>query len=653
MNLRKVLKIVTGLLVAPSASAVLGCAACMLICSLSFPVLFETNDDIAIQTILSGALSGGEPEPHTYFINYFLGLLVASLFRLNGNVPWWYLTHVLVLGASICLFNYALVTIARRLFSKIGTPLLLTGAIFIDIILFCYPIVRMQFTTTPAVASGCAIVSIPLLFDSKIGSRTRLNLGIFHGILLLLSCWIRLQSGLIGLVFYALLFCTICMVGKSSGIVGYGDFSVLKPQSLVPILVCMLLLGATIACDKFAYQSEDWRAFSEINRQRSQFMDYPHPAFEESPDVYRAVGWSESDYELIRRWCFMVDSASLESFEEINEANPSAYTSGQFDWIAAWFWRAGVFSSLSSALSFSYFVLLFVCAAIFSRHRAMFISYTLSIAISFALLSYLSLLGRLIPRVASAVLFPSAMLAAGGLYAEKCLINVDPQRALPGRITSLSKMIALFFGAVCIVSSFLQDGGSGRILYFLLGLCLLSACALDSTNHPSTSAIYHVRLSLYIIALGLFALSSYLAHFSKLSTSNPQTLGQITLNEIHESLVSRLEADYKYIYIVPTTENSTTNPLVVSAPSNVFSWGGWTYYMPFQQDELNSIIPQAGLLSLRSLVDVANVRLVTSNSDNARLVGDYLNSVFSSEVICEACGRAGDYIIYRYRTQSS
>lgn len=51
-------------------------------------VYFETNDDRAINEILSGALTG-KPDGHAIFVNYLLGGVLAFLYSVAENIPWY------------------------------------------------------------------------------------------------------------------------------------------------------------------------------------------------------------------------------------------------------------------------------------------------------------------------------------------------------------------------------------------------------------------------------------------------------------------------------------------------------------------------------------------------------------------------------------
>lgn len=49
---------------------------------------YGTNDDMTMQKIASGYYDG-EPDGHTVFIRYVLGIIIASLFRFNPSFDWY------------------------------------------------------------------------------------------------------------------------------------------------------------------------------------------------------------------------------------------------------------------------------------------------------------------------------------------------------------------------------------------------------------------------------------------------------------------------------------------------------------------------------------------------------------------------------------
>ena len=56
------------------------------------------------------------------------------------------------------------------------------------------------------------------------------------------------------------------------------------------------------------------REFAAFNAARSRFMDYPKDTYSENPQLYEELGWSELVYRLASSWCFLPDEITAENF---------------------------------------------------------------------------------------------------------------------------------------------------------------------------------------------------------------------------------------------------------------------------------------------------------------------------------------------------
>ena len=63
--------------------------------------------------------------------------------------------------------------------------------------------------------------------------------------------------------------------------------------------------------------SKNGESFKAFNNARSQYMDYPHDAYEDNPQLYEDAGWDYDVYCMVNRWCFMDERVTEESFRQI------------------------------------------------------------------------------------------------------------------------------------------------------------------------------------------------------------------------------------------------------------------------------------------------------------------------------------------------
>ena len=68
-----------------------------------FSIRFETNDDVVMLMISSGAYSG-TPDYHLVFINVIYGLLLKALYTIFPNMEWY-----TILFALLHIFSFSLI----------------------------------------------------------------------------------------------------------------------------------------------------------------------------------------------------------------------------------------------------------------------------------------------------------------------------------------------------------------------------------------------------------------------------------------------------------------------------------------------------------------------------------------------------------------
>ncbi len=108
-------------------------------------IFFETNDDRIISEIFSGAMTG-VPEAHTYYVDYTLGFLLSSLYRITTAIPWY--GGMLVLFQFLCCFFIADAFLSRCRNKK--ALLFALSFIALTYAAEIYVIASIQYTSTAA-----------------------------------------------------------------------------------------------------------------------------------------------------------------------------------------------------------------------------------------------------------------------------------------------------------------------------------------------------------------------------------------------------------------------------------------------------------------------------------------------------------------------
>lgn len=125
--------------------------AIFLFMSWALSIRFETNDDVVMLMISSGAYSG-TPDYHLVFINVIYGLLLKGLYFILPGLEWYTILFSLfhIVSFSIILWVYS-----KRITTAFGQLLLL----LLLLVLQAQFIVGFQFTTTAAIVA-CAGLSL-------------------------------------------------------------------------------------------------------------------------------------------------------------------------------------------------------------------------------------------------------------------------------------------------------------------------------------------------------------------------------------------------------------------------------------------------------------------------------------------------------------
>lgn len=210
------------------------------------PLEFEVNDDVTMMTIVSGIFTG-EPDAHIWFQNLIVGKLLSSLYTINDAVPWYglwmYGTHFLAMIA----LSVALMLRFRPLLGS-----LLYGSIFF---FFELPfLLRLQFTTTAAMASVCGLavwISYRFVDSGQLGKVLTSTMGF---ILIVVGAMIRIDAFLlVCLVFLPVMLFDLTKSWSKGTLAGLFFSGV----------VCV---GALLYSNSYYSNHSHWRTYSEQRR---------------------------------------------------------------------------------------------------------------------------------------------------------------------------------------------------------------------------------------------------------------------------------------------------------------------------------------------------------------------------------------------------
>ena len=370
-------------------------------------IRFGTNDD---NTIINSIISFAEQPGDTGFmyINYFLGVFLAFLYRNIRTVPWYDIYSVMVLIFSGVIIFKSILKAGYRADKNFGKIIFLLAVFFMVMLAPAFQ--QVQFTTTAAAAGTAALVNF-LCVDQN--GRVRILDLIITWLLFHISMFQREMVGYVILAFFLL-------------VIGVNMIrSLCRKKNLIPekgnILFALFLIASlflTIVSSNYfnvnTGESEEFERYSDL---RVRYMDYNVQAYLTYPEIFEEVGWDEELCAMVSSWYFMDQRYNAETLEKILEVvdQPSQIGEGVLQ-EADSVWKDLVRSEKIVQFELLFLVLLLVgglawCLKNKREETVWNVLVILGSCLGCAvLLFYLCLRGRLPLRVFESIMLPAASL---------------------------------------------------------------------------------------------------------------------------------------------------------------------------------------------------------------------------------------------------
>lgn len=215
-------------------------------------IRFESNDDIVMLMISSGAYSG-VPDYHLVFINVIYGLLLKSLYFIIPGLEWYTVLFCLlhIISFSLIFWIYS-----KRITTAFGQILLL----LLLLVLQARFVVGLQFTTTAAI-TACA--GLALYFER---GKSFKFIGLF---LFLIGSLIRFEAAMLCFGVYAPV-----MLFPLSGRIR-SKRQLLNTGLILSAILVLPMLARVVDAQVYKHNSE-WRYYVDYNRVRGALNDNPN-----------------------------------------------------------------------------------------------------------------------------------------------------------------------------------------------------------------------------------------------------------------------------------------------------------------------------------------------------------------------------------------
>lgn len=268
--------------------------------------IYLTNDDMYLQAIVSGELSG-TPDAHMIYSNYILGLILSLLYRLIPAIPWYGIYLVGVCFVCEWIILYRCLSGCRKICTKAAVSVLFF------ILSFCAifrHIAMIQYTVVAAIAGGTAVF-YALTIDIQSDKKRLIREYIVVAALALVSLIIRDK------VFFMMVPFAACgWLGKWITDKNKSKAKNIRYVALLAGIVCLMLL--VCGADRLAYRigsdSSEWQEYFRYNKAREQIMDYnSFPDYDSNREFYDELGISREAYEGVSKYYLTLPQKNLNS----------------------------------------------------------------------------------------------------------------------------------------------------------------------------------------------------------------------------------------------------------------------------------------------------------------------------------------------------
>lgn len=257
-------------------------AAFMMTAVLILPPRYVTVDDSFLDTIAAGVAIAAQPDSHIPYMNFLVGILLSSLYKLTDKVPFYplfllsgqYIANVVICGTMWTIYRdrIALIPIGLYLLS-IAMPVL---TIF-------------QFSTTSAIIGIAGGIITGAGFETE--NKQRRTSAIVAGIaLFVLSILTRPRMGIIIIASFF-----VVMVSK------YAFVRSKKLIAVTALTAGLLAVQFGLSAVNDMYYAGRWSEFGKMVNNMYPIFDWGRANSPDNQTQLNAVGWSRNDYRMMRQ----------------------------------------------------------------------------------------------------------------------------------------------------------------------------------------------------------------------------------------------------------------------------------------------------------------------------------------------------------------
>lgn len=249
--------------------------------SLLFPAIYVLDDDVMIQSILSGTYL--RPYPYTYYFSAELGFVLSLFYRVAPSVAW---LGVFFAAVYICSFLLLLMRV-MRMGDTPGRKCIYAGcAVLVFLGLFFGNYIMLHYTVVSATAVFCGLFMM-------ITSKEKRDM-IVAAVMFMLSYLIRENVFFMSIPFMGLAGLHLLFAGRKEFFKKYGKI----------LFISVLVFALLFIINRCLPTGENWREYKEYNELRTSVYDYGviDTTGTESLNYHEANGLSGEDVLLYKAY---------------------------------------------------------------------------------------------------------------------------------------------------------------------------------------------------------------------------------------------------------------------------------------------------------------------------------------------------------------
>ncbi len=385
--------------------------------------VYGTNDDVAMNMMISGVFIVSEPTNLVLFIHPIYAEILKLLYEINIHIPWYGMSFIFLAFCALTVFNFSIIRLCNKFNHKDFIWVLLLLNVFIS-----FPILyHLQFTIISGILS---ISGISFLLSHIIIREERAKIRITSLTIAIGMCFIgaMIRFDATMMVFVIVFPVVVLLILKKLIILkntaNTGNFVRNAIPIIAPLFILLVgILGIEKSKD-FYYNKLEWNNFNTIKNSKIPFdiIDSQAIQFDQNTiNSFRKIGWTKSDYDMIRTWqCIDKEHFASDKFTKLRQEINANHTEVSINYYERF--RDHAIGTIDILMQIDYLIFIFLIPFIltifkinFKKFLVLVFNLSLLLFTSLIIYSYLAcILNRTLFRtdflIFAAILFYSFIL---------------------------------------------------------------------------------------------------------------------------------------------------------------------------------------------------------------------------------------------------